>query len=66
MVRAAVFVRLLIVLPAHARAEARIALLIGKKDYKLGVGALTNPLNDVRIVRAALKNITSFGWVSDG
>jgi hypothetical protein len=32
------------------RAEKRIALLIGNKDYKAGVGTLTNPLNDIRIV----------------
>jgi len=31
-----------------ALAEKRIALLIGNKDYKPGVGALVNPLNDVR------------------
>jgi hypothetical protein len=31
-------------LPA-ALAEKRIALLIGNKDYKPGVGALVNPLN---------------------
>ena len=32
---------------ALAHAEKRIALLIGNKDYKAGVGSLTNPLNDI-------------------
>src|SRR5262245_55685697 len=43
----------------HAQTEKRIALLIGNKDYKVGVGSLTNPLNDTRIVCDALK---SFGF----
>jgi formylglycine-generating enzyme required for sulfatase activity len=40
-----------------ALAEKRIALLIGNKDYKPGVGALVNPVNDVRIVGEALKAV---------
>jgi Caspase domain len=48
---------LLAFLPSAAHADKRIALLIGNKDYKAGVGALTNPLNDIRIVEAALKAI---------
>jgi uncharacterized caspase-like protein len=40
-----------------ALAEKRIALLIGNKDYKAGVGALVNPLNDIRIVGEALKAV---------
>jgi hypothetical protein len=40
-----------------ALAEKRIALLIGNKDYKLGVGALVNPLYDVRVMGKALKAI---------
>lgn len=40
-----------------AQAEKRIALLIGNKDYKAGVGSLTNPLNDIRIVGEALKSV---------
>jgi len=36
------------------QAEKRIALIIGNKDYKPGVGALVNPLNDIRIVGEAL------------
>ena len=53
----AVFAIALLLLPTalHAQAEKRIAPLIGNKDYKAGVGALTNPLNDIRIVGEALK-----------
>jgi hypothetical protein len=40
-----------------AVAEKRIALLIGNKDYKPGVGALVNPLNDVRVMGEALKAV---------
>jgi uncharacterized caspase-like protein len=39
------------------QAEGRIALLIGNKDYKPGVGALVNPLNDVRLIGDALKAV---------
>ena len=42
---------------AFSQAEKRIALLIGNKDYKAGVGSLSNPLNDIRIVGAALKSV---------
>src|SRR5262245_40170789 len=49
----------LVLLPAaaFAQAEKRIALLIGNKDYKAGVGSLTNPLNDIRIIGNALRSI---------
>ena len=40
-----------------AQAEKRIALLIGNKDYRPGVGALVNPLNDIRIVSGALNAV---------
>ena len=40
----------------HAQ-EKRTALLIGNKDYKAGIGALTKPLNDIRIVGEALKAV---------
>ena len=57
-VRVAVtFVLLLLPTALHAQAEKRIALLIGNKDYKAGVGSLTNPLNDIRIVGEALKAV---------
>jgi formylglycine-generating enzyme required for sulfatase activity len=48
---------LLLLVPSISHAEKRIALLIGNKDYKSGVGALTNPLNDIRIVGDALKAV---------
>jgi hypothetical protein len=48
---------LLLSLSSAAQAEQRIALLIGNKDYKSGVGALVNPINDVRIVGAALSKV---------
>jgi uncharacterized caspase-like protein len=47
----------LLFVSSAAQAEKRIALLIGNKDYKTGVGALTNPLNDIRIVGDALKTV---------
>ena len=55
----AVFAITLLLWPTalHAAAEKRIALLIGNKDYKAGVGALTNPLDDIRIVGEALKDV---------
>ena len=55
----AYFAILLLVLPttALAQTEKRTALLIGNKDYKAGVGMLTNPLNDIRIASHALKSV---------
>src|SRR5215813_10521413 len=50
----ALFLLMLAAAPA-ALAKKRIALLIGNKDYKPGVGALVNPLNDIRLVGEALK-----------
>jgi Caspase domain len=49
----------LLLLPTALQAQAGnwIALLIGNKDYKKGVGSLTNPLNDIRIVGDALKSV---------
>jgi formylglycine-generating enzyme required for sulfatase activity len=55
MIRAAVIALSFALVPLQAWAEARIALLIGNKDYKSGVGALTNPVNDIRVVGEALK-----------
>jgi formylglycine-generating enzyme required for sulfatase activity len=48
---------LLVLMVAPARAEKRIALVIGNKDYKSGVGALVNPLNDIHVVGDALKSV---------
>jgi uncharacterized caspase-like protein len=57
MLRAVVTSIVLVLLHSHVRAETRVALLIGNKDYKSGVGPLVNPINDIRIVGAALKAI---------
>jgi uncharacterized caspase-like protein len=57
MVRAAIAILLLLVVSSAAHAEKRIALLIGNKDYKPGVGALVNSLNDIRIIGDALKAV---------
>ena len=46
-----------VVSPSTSLAQKRIALLIGNKDYKPGVGALVNPLNDVRLVSQALTSV---------
>src|SRR5262245_28926772 len=56
-VRVIVAVALLLPTAELAQAEQRIALLIGNKDYKAGVGTLTNPLNDIRIVGDAQKSV---------
>jgi uncharacterized caspase-like protein len=50
-------VLLLLPVAAFAQTEKRIALLIGNKDYKPGVGALINPLNDIRVVGDALQSV---------
>src|SRR5262245_38981703 len=53
---AAVIAFILLPTALHAQ-EKRIALLIGNKDYKAGVGALINPLNDIRTVSDALRAV---------
>jgi len=57
VLRSAVCLLALLLLHSAAQAEKRIALLIGNKDYKPGVGALGNPLNDVRVIGDALKAV---------
>jgi formylglycine-generating enzyme required for sulfatase activity len=54
MLRAAVIVLLIALLPTHARAEAKIALLIGNQAYDPSVGVLKNPHNDIAVVGQAL------------
>jgi hypothetical protein len=54
MLRAAVIVLLIALLPAHALAEGRIALLIGNQAYDSSVGVLKNPYNDIAVVGQAL------------
>jgi hypothetical protein len=50
-----VLIVLAVLLTSAVRAEKRVALLNGNKDSKRGIGALTNPIHDVRIVGEALK-----------
>jgi hypothetical protein len=57
MLRAAVVVFLIALLPSHARAEARVALLIRNQVYTAKVGQLKNPHEDVALVGAALKQL---------
>jgi uncharacterized caspase-like protein len=57
MLRVAVIVLLLALLPAHARDEARIALLIGNEAYASEMGRLANPHNDVALLQQALKGL---------
>ena len=54
---AMLFALLLSLIAVPARAEKRIALVIGNKDYKASVGPLTNPLNDIHLVGEALRSI---------
>jgi formylglycine-generating enzyme required for sulfatase activity len=57
VLRAAVIVLLIALLPLHARAEdkARLALLIGNQGYAAKVGPLKNPHHDIAIVGNALE-----------
>jgi uncharacterized caspase-like protein len=48
---------LIALLPAHARAEARFALLIGNQAYNPKVGPLKNPHDDMALVGAALRSL---------
>jgi uncharacterized caspase-like protein len=57
LVRVAVAVALLLFPSALRAQEKRIALLIRNKNYKAGVGSLTNPLNDIRVVGDAPKSV---------
>jgi len=57
MLRTAIIVCLLALLPPQVRAEARIALLIGNQIYNPKVGLLKNPHDDVTLVGAALKQL---------
>jgi uncharacterized caspase-like protein len=57
MLRAAFIVLFIALLPAHALAESRIALLIGNQVYNPKVGPLKNPHDDVALVGAALRSL---------
>ncbi|MCB1512060.1 MAG: SUMF1/EgtB/PvdO family nonheme iron enzyme [Hyphomicrobiaceae bacterium] len=56
------FVRLLLLFVAltyagSASAAKRVALLIGNRDYKLEVGQLANPFNDIKLIANSLRHI---------
>src|SRR5215475_13830721 len=53
---AILFALLILLIAVPARAEKRVALLIGNKDYKASVGPLANPLNDIRLIGDALRS----------
>jgi D-alanyl-D-alanine carboxypeptidase len=55
MLRAIVIALLVALLPSHARAQERIALLIGNQGYTDKVGPLKNPHHDIAIVGKALE-----------
>ena len=57
MLRAAVILLFIVLLPSHVCAEARIALLIGNQAHNTKVGPLRNPHEDVALVGAALKQL---------
>ena len=57
MLQAAVIVLLIALLPSHARADGRIALLIGNEAYSSEIGRLANPHNDVALLEQALKGL---------
>jgi uncharacterized caspase-like protein len=57
MVRMAVALCLSLLLPLSARAEGRIALLIGNQAYNAKVGPLQNPHNDITLIGAALEKL---------
>jgi uncharacterized caspase-like protein len=57
MLRTAVIVLLFALLPSQARAEARMALLIGNEAYGSEIGRLANPHNDVALLEHALKGL---------
>src|SRR5262245_44351557 len=57
MLRAAVILLFLALLPSYVHAEARIALLIGNQVYTPKVGVLRNPHEDVALVGTALKQL---------
>jgi formylglycine-generating enzyme required for sulfatase activity len=57
MVRAAVIAVFVVFLALHARAEGRVALLIGNEAYGGEIGRLSNPHNDVALLEQALKGL---------
>src|SRR5215470_18998909 len=54
---AVLFASLILLIAAPARAEKRVALVIGNKEYKASIGPLVNPINDAHLVAEALKSV---------
>ena len=57
MVRVAIALLLMVLVPSAAHAEKRIALLIGNQSYSAEIGRLANPHNDVALLGQALKGL---------
>jgi uncharacterized caspase-like protein len=57
VLRAAVIVLLIALFPSQARADGRIALLIGNEAYATEIGRLANPHNDVALLERTLKGL---------
>jgi caspase domain-containing protein/sulfatase-modifying factor enzyme 1 len=57
MVRAAIALLVLLLMPSVASAEKRVALLIGNESYTPAIGALANPHNDVALLGNVLKGL---------
>ena len=57
MVRAAIALLMLLLVPSAALAEKRIALLIGNQAYGSEIGRLGNPHNDVALLEKSLKGL---------
>src|SRR5215468_148315 len=57
MIRSLIALLAVALLASAARAEKRIALLIGNKDYAQAVGPLKNPHKDIAVVAKALTKV---------
>src|SRR5215475_13010168 len=57
VLRIAIIVIGLVLLPQFARGEGRFALLIGNQTYNDKVGPLRNPHDDIAVVNAALEKL---------
>ena len=57
MVRAAIALLVLMLVPSAAQAEKRIALLIGNQSYGTEIGRLANPHNDLSLLEKSLKDL---------
>src|SRR5262245_32557129 len=57
MLRAAILLLLLTLLPSAVHAETRLALIVTNAKYPAEVGALANPHKDGDLIAAALKGV---------